>query len=195
MPGVTFAAAKTLERNGWNARDLTIYSHAGTHMDAPVHFGVEGPTIDQFMPQQLIADCHVIDVEVNTPSAEIRLSDIGSVDGRLQPGEGLLIRTGWSQHLGKACYRDELPRISEELAAWCAAMKVSMLGVEPPSIADVNNLKEVSRIHEILLSAEVLIIEGLTNLWAIKNEKVTVIALPLKIEGGDGAPARVIAIE
>jgi kynurenine formamidase len=70
-----------------------------------------------------------------------------------------------------------------------------MLGVEPPSVADVNNLPEVTKIHEILLGGGITIIEGLCNLDQIKAEFVTLIALPIKYKNGDGAPARVVAIE
>ncbi|MEL7122642.1 MAG: cyclase family protein, partial [Bacteroidota bacterium] len=68
-----------------------------------------------------------------------------------------------------------------------------MLGVEPPSVADVNNLVEVTQIHTTLLQGKVSIIEGLTNLESISSDKVWLMALPLKIKDGDGAPARVIA--
>jgi kynurenine formamidase len=69
-----------------------------------------------------------------------------------------------------------------------------MIGVEPPSVADVNNLTEVTTIHEILLKG-VVIIEGLSNLEKLQSNCVELIALPLKIKNGDGSPARVIAIE
>ena len=70
-----------------------------------------------------------------------------------------------------------------------------MLGVEPPSVADVNNLEELTAVHEALLSAGVIIVEGLTNLDQIRNLKVTFMAFPLKVAMGDGAPARAFAIE
>ncbi len=92
-------------------------------------------------------------------------------------------------------YRRAFPRISEELASWCADHQVTALGVEPPSVADVFDLKEVTRIHQILLSAEVVIVEGLTHLDALTASMVTFIALPLKIAQGDGAPCRAIALE
>ncbi|MEL6274659.1 MAG: cyclase family protein, partial [Bacteroidota bacterium] len=81
------------------------------------------------------------------------------------------------------------------LAKWCVQKKVKMLGVEPPSVADVNNLPEVTAIHHILLQGDVLIIEGLMGLQQITKEYVMLLALPLKIAGGDGAPARVIVME
>jgi kynurenine formamidase len=70
-----------------------------------------------------------------------------------------------------------------------------MLGVEPPSVADVHNREELTNVHRVLLGGGVIVVEGLTNLDQIRAEKVTFMALPLKIAGGDGAPARAIAIE
>ena len=109
-------------------------------------------------------------------------------------GDSLLLNTGWSRYRDDvSIYRDGLPRISDDLAKWCVAKGVLMLGVEPPSIADVNNLGEVTRIHKILLGGNVTIIEGLTNLESLPDSRFTFIALPLKIHNGDGSPCRAIA--
>ena len=87
--------------------------------------------------------------------------------------------------------RDEgSPRISEEFALWCVEEKVAVLGVEPPSVADVTNLPDVTRIHEILLGGGVTIVEGLTNLEALPDHPVILGAMPLKIQRGDGCPCR-----
>jgi kynurenine formamidase len=69
------------------------------------------------------------------------------------------------------------------------------LGVEPPSVADVENKEELTAVHQALLRAEIVIVEGLANLDALQQEEVTFIALPLKLQGGDGSPVRAIAIE
>jgi len=97
--------------------------------------------------------------------------------------------------VGQEKYRNELPRVSVELARWCAERELAILGVEPPSVADVNNIEELSAVHSILMQGGVVIVEGLTNLQAIAKEKVMLMALPLKITGGDGAPVRAVAIE
>jgi kynurenine formamidase len=81
------------------------------------------------------------------------------------------------------------------LAEWLAERKIAMLGVEPPSVADVNNKEELTMVHQALLGAEIVIVEGLANLDALERDVVTFIALPLKLEGGDGSPVRAIAIE
>ena len=164
-------------------------------MDAPIHFGVTNQTIDQLPVDKLMGEAWVVNVDPVEPRLLIEPHHLGDVAEELQPGESLIIRTGWSQYYGQPAYRDELPRISENLARWCVDRKVRMLGVEPPSVADVNNAKELTTVHKILLAAGIIIIEGLTNLDKISRDKVTLVALPLKITGGDGAPARVLAIE
>lgn len=193
--GVRIESDHRLETDGWNASTLCLYSHCGTHMDAPMHFGVSPDTIDTMAVEKFIGPAWVVDVRPISPRAFIEVRHLKSVAGQFEPGDSLLIRTGWSEYYGKEQYRDELPRISEELAQWCVEKKVGMLGVEPPSVADVNNLEEVTRIHRILLEGGVVIVEGLANLSALTKPKVTLIALPLKIAAGDGAPARAVAIE
>ena len=194
-PGVHFEPANTLERDGWNARMLHLYSHCGTHVDAPYHFGVSDQTIEQYDPASFMGAAWVIRLNRPAPRQVITPEDLGDIKDIFKPGESLLIQTNWSGLVGITAYRDELPRIGMELALWCVEHQVKMLGVEPPSVADVNNLEEVTRIHQVLLGGKVIIVEGLTCLDQLTTRKVFFMALPLKIEKGDGAPARAIAFE
>ena len=193
--GYSWEMAKTVEHDGWNARTLHLYSHAGTHMDAPLHFGLQG-TIDQFTPNQLTGKAWIADLVGIEPGAEIFPEHLSTIQHNIKPGDSLILKTGWSQYAkNRNIYRNQLPRISEPLAHWLVERGIKMLGVEPPSVADVNNLEEVTRIHQILLQGNVLIIEGLTNLDQIQSTSILLFAFPLKIKGGDGAPARVMAVE
>ena len=72
---------------------------------------------------------------------------------------------------------------------------MALIGVEPPSVADVNDLAELTEVHQTLFRGGVVIVEGLANLDQITQPEVEFIALPLKISGGDGCPVRAIAIE
>lgn len=195
MSGVAIAPAKTLLKDGWNATTLHLYSHSGTHMDAPAHFEVNDRTIDTLPIERFISEAWVVNLQHIKPKEEIRIEHLDSVAGRFKKGQSILLHTGWSKKLGTDDYRNALPRISRELALWLGEIGVNILGVEPPSVADVNNLEEVTEIHNILMENDIIIIEGLTNLDAISQTKVSLIALPLKVENGDGAPARVIAVE
>jgi kynurenine formamidase len=194
--GFSSEQAMTISENGWNATTLNIYSHAGTHIDAACHFLAGREGIDSVPVADFVADCYIVDLPGTAPKSLLTPGCLGTIAEKVRPGNGLLFRTGWSRYIAdKTIYRDSLPRISDELAEWMINRKVKIAGVEAPSVADVNNIREVTHIHSLLLSAGVVIVEGLINLDLINSEKVRFIALPLKIKDCDGAPCRAIAIE
>ncbi len=195
MPGVTIHPAKSVDKDGWNATTLQLYSHCGTHVDAPIHFGVSNTTIEKMPLSSFSAESWIIDCTNISAKELLTLNHVASIADNIKPGDGLIFKTLWSHKIGTPSYRNELPRISEDLAHWIVAKKIALVGVEAPSVADVNNLDEVTLIHKILLGGGVVIVEGLTNLEEIKSHKIWILALPLKIENGDGCPTRAIAIE
>lgn len=194
--GVRVSPAQRLKTEGWNATTLELYSHAGTHVDAPVHFGVNPTTLDQIDPSRFLCLAHVVDLHGIPPQTPVTVDIVTpKLTGRLRPGQGLLIRTDWYRHVETAAYRDQLPPISLELARWCVEKKVTLLGVEPPSVADVNDLEQLAAVHRILLEGEVVIVEGLAHLDRLHSSPVRFMVLPLKVAGSDGAPARAVALE
>ena len=196
MRGFEMEPKFRFDRDGWNASTLHLYSHCGTHMDAQVHFEAGPGTIDQTPPEQCMGPARVVNLSGIAPKALIEISHLGRAAQQFQPDESLLLRTDWSRQVDDpAVYRDGLPRISEALARWCVEKRVKLLGVEPPSVADVNNRREVTLIHRILLGGNITIVEGLTHLDQIREEKVFFMALPLKPLSGDGSPCRALAIE
>ncbi len=194
MRGVAFENAKSKSVDGWNSKTLHLYSHAGTHMDAPFHFEVNNQTIDEFEVSRFVCDSWVIPIDAYAEQ-KIKLADLNAYPDLINKGDGVILKTGWSAFVHEDKYRQALPGIHESLANWFVGKGINMLAVEPPSIADVTDREEATKIHEILLGGDIIIVEGLTNLDAVSKEKVTLIALPLKIKKGDGAPARVIAME
>ena len=196
MRGIDWESAATVENQGWNARLLHLYSHSGTHMDSPKHFNCGEQTIDQIPLTDCISEAWVVNLTHLAPKALIEVADLGVIADQFKEGQSLLLHTGWSQHVDDAdYYRSSFPRISEGLANWCVEKKVCALGVEPPSVADVFNLEEVTKIHHLLLKGQVVIVEGLTALDQLTEKSVTFVALPLKVQDGDGAPCRALAIE
>ncbi len=196
MRGVEITPKFSVAKDGWNASTLSLYSHAGTHMDAQVHFEAGPETIDQHTPQRCMGRAWLVNLAGIPPKALLGISHLGDIADAFQRGDSLLIRTDWSKHVeNPALYRDGLPRISDPLANWCVANKVKLLGVEPPSVADVSNLPEVTRIHKVLLGGGVTIVEGLCNLDQLTGPKIFFAALPLRIAQGDGCPCRAFAVE
>lgn len=195
MRGVDLSVAKRLEVDGWNATTLELYSHCGTHMDAPYHFLPGGATIDQQDLSTCIGPAFVINLAPAEPRQLIGVDDLAPVRDQLKSGSRILFRTDWYKRHGTAAYRDELPRISIELARWLAEQQVGMIGVEQPSVADVNDRQELTDVHQTLFRGKVLIVEGLANLDQLNQTQVQFIALPLNMPGIDGSPVRAVAIE
>ena len=196
MRGVATEPKFTVARDGWNAATWHLYSHAGTHMDAQIHFAAGPETIDTKSLAHCLGPAWVVNLTPTAPRTLLTVAHLGDVAARFAPGDSLLLRTDWHRHAADpALYRDGLPRIGDELAAWCVSRRVKILGVEPPSIADVNNLPEVTRIHQILLSGGVTIVEGLAHLDQLTQSRVFFAALPLRLAGGDGSPVRAFALE
>ena len=196
VPNYRREVSKKIPEDGWNASMIHIYSHTGTHVDCPYHFGISDVTIDRIEPQRFIADGIHVKLQNVQPGMNIGKSVLDKFSPGDLRGKAILFQTGWSKHFkDPGTYRDRLPRISEELAQYLVSAEVSIVGVEPPSVADVNNIEELTLIHKILLGGDVIIVEGLANLESLSGKPFQFIALPMKIYGGDGAPARAIAIE
>ncbi len=195
LRGATIAPAKSRAVDGWNATTLSLYSHCGTHMDAPRHFLDDGATIDQQSLDACCGPAWVIDLTPVEPRELIGVQRLAAWTDRIQAGDRLLLRTDWHRRVGSKEYRDALPRISPELAQWLVERGVALLGVEPPSVADVNDLDELTEVHQTLFRGGIVIVEGLANLDQLSGDLVEFIALPLRVAGGDGTPVRAIAVE
>lgn len=195
MPGVDIQSAKRIEEDGWNATTLSMYSHAGTHMDAPKHFVPGGNSLDQQDLTAVIGLAHVVNLAPAAPKQLIDVEHLGELKEAIEPGCRILFRTDWYKRYGSPEYRNDLPRISIHLARWLVEKKVGLIGVEPPSVADVNNMTELTEVHQTLFKGGVVIVEGLAHLDLIQQSEVEFVALPMKVIGGDGSPVRAIAIE
>lgn len=195
MRGVDIQPCRQLATNGWNATTLNLYSHCGTHMDAPHHFLPEGTTIDSLDLGACVGPARVINLAPIAPRAGITPECLGDAAAKIGRNDRILLRTDWYRRHGTSVYRNELPRVTERLAQWLVARGVALLGVEPPSVADVNNIEELTRVHRILLGGNIVIVEGLAQLDQLETDMIEFIALPLKVHGGDGSPVRAIAIE
>ena len=195
MRGVEFEVNSTIDGKGWNTTLLHLYSHAGTHLDAPCHFIEQGVALEDVSLEKCVGPAQVIDLSFVKPRELITVEHLSPYADKIGPGARLLLKTGWSARVGSPEYRNQLPRVSLPLAEWLARRNIALLGVEPPSVVDVNSKEELTSVHRVLLEAGIVIVEGLANLDALQGDEVTFIALPLKLEGGDGSPVRAIAIE
>jgi kynurenine formamidase len=193
--GVDIVVQASHQKQGLQTTLLHFYSHAGTHLDAPYHFLHTGLTLDRLDLNKCVGPAIVADLSFIKPRGLISIEHLALYADRIRPGSRLLLRTDWSTRADLPDYRIDFPRVSLALAEWLCERKIALLGVEPPSVADMANREELVAVHRTLLRSEIVIVEGLANLGALRQDEITFVALPLKLVGGDGSPVRAIGIE
>lgn len=167
-----------------NVSALSMGSHTGTHMDAPLHFIASGQSLDQMPPEAAIGPAQVIEIR---DAESIKPAELSR--RKLEPGGRVLFKTANSARSWKTPAFDEnFIYISKEAAAYLVRQKIRVVGVDYLS---VGFRKDGLETHQILLAAGVWIIEGL-NLERVRPGRYELLCLPLKIEGSDGAPARAL---
>ncbi len=197
---------------GWfySANTFSAPEHGGTHLDAPIHFSEKGQTSDKIPLEHLMGPAVVIDItRQSATNSDYRLTrgDVLEFEkryGRIRPGTIVLLRTGWSKrwpnrkpYLGDdtpgEVSRLHFPSFSEDAARLLVSQRhAKALGVDVASI-DYGQSKDFI-VHRIAAERNVPGLENLTNLEQLPPTGASVIALPIKIEGGSGGPVRVIAL-
>lgn len=181
----------TLAIDGFAETLLTIYSHTGTHMDAPAHMSIDGLTLDQMDVERFIGPAVCIDVR-NT-GKYITLEDLIPHQASIGESDFVLFCTGWSNKWGEPEYYKGFPVLEEAAANWLAAHSLKGIGIDSISVDPTESHDYPN--HGILFGACLFIIENLKNLEEIIGKKVLLTCLPMNYEKSDGAPVRVVALE
>jgi arylformamidase len=167
-----------------NLRTLSMSAHTGTHMDAPLHFVRTGVSLDAMPLDATMGAARVVAI---TDERVITPRELQS--NQPQPGERLLLKTRNSNLWRSRCrlFLKNFVAIEADAARYLAECGVRTVGVDYLSVGAYNG--DGAETHQALLGAGVWIIEGL-DLSAVEPGDYELACLPLKIEGGDGAPAR-----
>ena len=194
-PVFTSERVMTLARNGSNVSRLTIGSHTGTHLDAPVHFIEGAATVSDFDLSSLVGPAIVVDVRGKGFHDTITWGDIAPQAGKLNPEVTLLLCTGWSQYWGRDEYMKS-PHLSEEAARKIMERGVRVVGIDVFSIDGEapEGSRGINPVHHLFLGNGILIAENLTNIEALLDSSAYLVSLlPLNLQGCDGSPIRAVA--
>jgi arylformamidase len=184
-PGVVIAQTEDLRRGDVaTVSSLSLGVHTGTHVDAPVHFILDGTGVDSIGLDRLIGPARVIDLG---DVAQIRPSDLEGQE--IREGDRVLFKTRNSRYWKEEKdFRPDYTSLTPEVARWLAERGVRTIGIDYLSVGAMDSGPET---HRPLLAAGICIIEGL-DLSAVGPGLYDLICLPLRLEGLDGAPARVV---
>ena len=166
--------------------ELTIGSHCGTHIDAPLHMIPGGETIEKMDLDCFIGPCRVITLPTAVVTEKMLMYH------HVSKGERILLRTD-----PKAAYTPKNGEfnpavLSVRAAQYLAETGVKLVGIDSPTVENMEICD--GEIHRTLLSAGVAILEGLL-LEKADREEYFMSALPLSLVGENGAPCRAVLIE
>lgn len=168
----------------YNVSRLVLGSHSGTHVDAPFHFLDGAATVDELPLEALIGPARVVDAGA-APSVgpeEVRRWDLAGV-------RRLLVKTRNAGLLRGAPFREDFVWLEPEAARELAGRRLLLLGWDYLSIERFGSPDFAA--HHALLGAGVAVVEGL-DLADVEPGDYRLACLPLRVAGGDGAPARVV---
>lgn len=166
--------------DAFNLSNMSMCLHAGTHVDAPLHYLENAAAIGGLPLEAVVGPARVIAIQDPKSITAKELAD-----HRIRRGERLLFKT---RNRERASFEDYVS-LAPEAAGYLAGRGIRAAGIDYLSIGPPG--EDGDEVHRILLGAGVWIIEGL-DLAAVDPGKYDLVCLPLNIPASDGAPARAI---
>lgn len=189
-----------LGRHGIEAREtrkITIGTHTGTHVDAPLHFIPGGAPVDALPLDLLCGPAQLLDMG---PWEEKQAFDMdyfeANLGDRVLPR--LVLRFRFSHLWGTQAYFTRNPYLTAAAAQWLVDKGVRLLGMDLPQVDSADHGRGCSQDspnHRIMLGQGCYFVENLTNLDQIEGDTFEWIVAPLRLRGGDGATCRSLAVE
>ena len=181
--------------------------HLGTHIDAPNHFELNQPSVDQIPFEQLVGPAIIIDVTDKTekdPDYTLSQSDIlqwEKINGQIPDGAIVLLNTGWSKRWHNfedyknmdSNSRMHFPGYSKETAVFLVE-KRRIRGIGIDTLSGDCGVCSVFKVHHIINGAGKFILENVANLDKLPPKGAILILAPIKIEGGSGGQCRIWAL-
>ena len=194
------------------ANNFFTAEHGGTHLDAPVHFARGAQTVDQIPVERFVGAAVVVDVVAQAErdrDHQVTVDDLLRIEreqGEIPRDAIVLVRTGFSRrwpdaekYLGTAeggadAVRNlHFPGLHPDAARWLVANRpIKAIGIDTASIDYGQSTLYES--HRVLFERNIPAFENLTALERLPARGAVVVALPMKIGGGSGAPLRAVAI-
>jgi arylformamidase len=170
-----------------NKSSMEIGSHIGTHIDAPYHFEPKGKTIDRIPPDTFLGPARV----VSFPGAEV-IDAAAMQSVSLSGVERILFKTRNSSLWRESIFHKDYVYLTPDASRMLAQSGIKLVGVDYLSVERYGDNRFES--HHILLRKGIVLLEGL-DLSRVSPGDYELIALPLRIAGGDGSPVRAVLRE
>jgi arylformamidase len=163
---------------------MAMTTHSGTHVDAPAHFLAGGTTVDRLPLEILLGKARVVEL---SSRERVERADLEALD--LRDDLRVLLKTRMSGQMLKPGFQEDHLYLTVDAAHYLAQAGLKLVGFDYLSIDRFGSADFAA--HHALLGAGVVVIEGL-DLSEVEPGEYEMACLPLRVEGGDAAPARVV---
>lgn len=184
-------AANTIEKDGFKETLLSMYSHTGTHIDAPAHLFADKTTLDAFPAAQFTGAALVIDCRALGEGETITMAQLAPYGDKVQRADFLLFCLGWDKKWNTPAYFGDYPCIDDAVLGLILTGDYKGIGFDVIGLDPIG--APLTRHSALLSQKEIINIENLCNLDQCGEDLFQFACLPLKFENADGAPARAIA--
>lgn len=170
----------------------TLCAHAGTHVEVPYHHMIDGMDCMAFPVERLIGEAIVINCLGKKAGDPITLQDVKKAEGRIEKGDMIFLYCGFDKYFRTDDW-EPYPYITPEALEWMLSYEPKCIGTDASGV-EVPGVLNGEPIHVTCFKKGVAIIESMTNLGAIENERTTAFVLALPMQGMDASPVRIVAI-
>ncbi|MGE4251272.1 MAG: cyclase family protein [Parvibaculaceae bacterium] len=196
---VEFSTPYSYENCNWQGSCFSMFCHHATHVDAPNHFLKGGKGIDEAPLTRLMGAAALVALDDHGSEAAITGDELEERGRHVRAGDIVILRTGWSdRHWGTETFWRQGPYLDlsgADWLVWRGAKAVVYDFSEEYVVRKPGFRGEDCLVHHRILGEEIYNIEYVHNLTKIVQPRLTIMAMPLKLVGLDGSPARVLAIE
>ena len=172
--------------------EVIMWSHVGTHLEAPFHYLREGKDVSEIPLYRLMGEAVVLDFSYKKTNEPIRGEELEEMGKDVKEKDIVIIKTGRDRFYRTPKAHDR-PYLSLEAVKWLVEKRIACLATDASGfeIRGVNDQLN----HRLLFQSDIPVVEHLTNLDKLTKKRFFFIALPWKVKGLDSSPVRVIGIE
>lgn len=181
----------TIEEIGFLEKKISLFSHTGTHMDAPAHLIKNAKTLDELSIGQFYGKALLLDL-TNIQGSIIELQELEPYKTAIEKIDFVILFTGWSRYWGSEKYFTKYPVLSKKAAKWLGEFSLKGIGLDTISADKMDTVEY--EVHKSFLQNNTVIIENLTNLDQIPGKQFTFSCFPMSFKNADGSPVRAVGI-
>lgn len=172
--------------------EVSLWSHVGTHMEAPFHYLRDGIDISEVSFDRMVGMCALLNFTDKGVGEPITLEELKARGSAIQPKDIVFVRTDSGHYRTERSH--DRPYFTEDAIQWLAEdRQISLMGVDCSGIENRTQPRQPN--HQMLFKNGIPLIEHLAHLDQLSTSRFFVVAVPWRVRGLEASPVSVVAFE